>query len=144
MCSRYFDRFRDEVVIHEIAHYVDFKRHGSRKNSRGQFIHHDDVFRGIMLELGSDKTDTTHDFEVVKTRVMRKWNYYCDCVLDDDVSVKGCTTSTVIHNRIQKKGQTRVCHGCGYHFSKKDFRHEVMGRTPYYDTADTLVGSYGI
>ena len=118
-----------ETVIHEVAHAVDYKRHGHRKNARGNYISHDTLFRNIMREIANVMGETvtcatTHDLELKPARKMRQWKYNCGCVLEDG-SPKGIVVSTVIHNRIQKKGQTRGCRTCGSWFKKDNFIKEV-------------------
>jgi predicted SprT family Zn-dependent metalloprotease len=121
--SNYPDKLQ-ELMIHEVAHAVDYVQNGHRKNSRGQYIGHDSKFRGYMRDIASElgatvSTKTTHDMNLPSARKMRKWKYQCGCA--DNIVI-----STVMHNRIQKKGQTRGCHTCGEWFNKTKFVEEVI------------------
>lgn len=93
------------IVVHEVAHAVDQMRYGSRRNSRGQFIAHDDVFYGICRELGDPNPNRTHDYKLKPTRVYKEFEYNCACVEPHIVK-------TTTHNRITKKGMVYTCRKC--------------------------------
>lgn len=117
IASRELENYKD-TVLHELAHAIDYKRNGGRKSSNGKWIHHDNLFRQYMREIGGVDTSTTHNFETTPVRTQRKWLYTCDC--EENIKV-----STVIHNRIQKKGQVRICRTCNFHFGKNHFIKEA-------------------
>lgn len=130
--ARYWDEDLQgvkDVVLHELAHAIDYKRNGGRfsvdKNGKRKWIHHDELFRTYMLEIGGVDTSTTHNFKTVAVRKQRRWSYACECT-DSNGNPIGIKVSTVIHNRIQKKNHGRICKACKFHFNKEHFLQEAV------------------
>ena len=110
MAAQNFHEY-ENIVIHEIAHAVDFVRNKRkwRRNGRGR-IFHDKVFKSIMVELAANfaglDTSTCHTMPSVSKRKQRRWEYSCDCSETHSIA-------TVTHNRIQKGVKAFNCNDCG-------------------------------
>ena len=120
--SNYPDKLQ-ELMIHEVAHAVDYVQNGHRKNSRGQYISHDAKFRGYMRDIAMQlgvvvDTTTTHQMNLPSARRMRKWEYECGCP-------NNIVVSTVMHNRMQKKNERRKCLSCHKSIHKATFLKEI-------------------
>lgn len=116
------------IVVHEVAHCVDYQRNGMkwRKNGRGN-IYHDAQHKRIMHEIAAkanftmSEATTKHNLNTKGlVRRQRRWEYVCKAC-DKPYSI-----STVMHNRIQK-GEVRICK-CKARITKTNFTgQEVKG-----------------
>jgi len=87
---------------HELAHYVDIELLG--RNGRSGWRPHGVSFQRICDMLGVD-SNRTHNMKTTKTRVMRKWQYRCECPEIKELS-------TIRHNRIVKGTRSYSCTKC--------------------------------
>lgn len=116
------------IVVHEVAHCVDYHRNGMRwrKNGRGN-IYHDALHKSIMQEIAAkanftmSPASTKHNISTKGlVRRQRRWEYICKAC-DKPYSI-----STVMHNRIQK-GEVRICK-CKAHITAANFTNkEIKG-----------------
>ena len=108
----YKDEYIDEVVVHEFAHLVQGMTDGSCGSKP-----HGHEWKRVMRVFGATP-DVTHTMDLDacivkhgpklgikprKKRVMRKWNYHCNC--------RNFEISTVRHNKIVRGGSYR-CGRC--------------------------------
>ena len=90
-----FDEYMSQIIPHEVAHLVQFDRHGL-VYYRGKKSWHGPVWKSIMVNEFGAKPDAYHNLKVTKTRTYKKYAYECSC--------KEWLFTTIRHNRSQKHG----------------------------------------
>ena len=122
----------DKTIIHEVAHAIDIQRNGHRKNG-GKYIHHDQVFYDICVELGDPDPSRTHEYKLMPARIYKQFEYLCECGGYH-------TLKTPSHNKLQK-GMTqwykyRDCGG-------KIFKHTLIREIPRKEVIEKLTVTLG-
>ncbi|WKE65138.1 SprT family zinc-dependent metalloprotease [Gallaecimonas kandeliae] len=87
--------FLDEVVPHEVAHWLAWQLHGSRIRPHGI------EWQALMVELFGLAPKRTHDFELKE----RTFTYHCRC-RQHQLSVRR-------HNKVQRGDGQYQCRYCG-------------------------------
>lgn len=94
MAEQNEDRFIHEVAAHEVAHLVTYRMWKTLDHGRD--------FKKVM-EWFSVDPKRCHDFEATPSRVIRRFEYSCNCSKHQ--------VSSIRHNRILK-GYTYMCRFC--------------------------------
>jgi predicted SprT family Zn-dependent metalloprotease len=97
------DNLIAEIVPHEVAHYCTDYRYGIIKNG-SKTVHHGTAWKNMMRVFGA-KPIPYHTLNVKAGRNLREFEYTCECGRQH-------TVTTIIHNKIQKKGQKYICRHC--------------------------------
>lgn len=87
-------QFIEEVVPHELAHLIVFKKFGKVKP-------HGKEWQYIMSEILEKSPVTTHRFSIQRNTYL----YYCNCQQHHLTSIR--------HNKIQKNKTSYLCRKCG-------------------------------
>ncbi|UOD35322.1 SprT-like domain-containing protein [Deferribacteraceae bacterium V6Fe1] len=98
LCTEFPERMADEVLVHEVAHFVTNKVF---KNSKP----HGSEWKHIAMLLGLDKPKATHDMPVKPVRQFQRYKYKCRCGIHNITSVR--------HKRIITKKAKYSCKRCG-------------------------------
>ena len=103
LCNNFPEKMINEVLVHEIAHYINFCLNPSAKP-------HGNEWKCIAKALGLDNPKTTHDMPTTKARKVRGYKYKCRC--------STYTLSSIRHNRIKRKEAEYACKYCGEKLKK--------------------------
>ncbi|MBZ4672432.1 SprT-like domain-containing protein [Deferribacterales bacterium Es71-Z0220] len=98
LCKEFPERMVNEVLVHEVAHFVTNKVF---KNSKP----HGKKWKDIAILLGLKNPKTTHDMPVNPARQFQKYEYKCSCGTHNISSVR--------HKRIITKKAKYACKRCG-------------------------------
>lgn len=96
------EHFINEIVPHEVAHYVQRAIYGYGRN----VPHHGWQWKHIMLRVYKLSPERCHTYDTSVTKVKRqqRFPYKCAC--------RTHSVSSTIHNRIQKSGRRYTCNDC--------------------------------
>ena len=98
LCLKFPEKMINEVLVHEIAHFVTFSVSPNAKP-------HGKEWKYVAKTLGLDNPKTTHNMPTTKARKVKGYFYKC-----------GCNTyklSSIRHNRIKRKEAEYACKYCG-------------------------------
>ena len=112
-CSQNPTEFINVTVPHEISHWVDVEMYGVQYSGR-KTIHHGRTWANIMtrcFKLAPERCAS--DYEVVRTRNVKTYDYTCKCNKIHPVS-------TTVHNRIVQKGRYYTCKVCRSRITLKE------------------------
>lgn len=98
LCNKFPEKMINEVLVHEIAHYINFCLNPSTKP-------HGNEWKYIAKNLGLQNPKTTHNMPTTKARKVNSYKYKCRC--------RTYTLSSIRHNRIQRKEAKYTCRHCG-------------------------------
>jgi len=96
---KYPEDYMSRTIPHEIAHLITCEIFPYRVKAHGK------EWQAIMRECFKLEPSRCHSYKLEKARkVSRPFVYVCAC--------REHELTSILHNRIQKKGQTRVCRSC--------------------------------
>jgi SprT protein len=101
-----FDTFIEDIVVHEVAHYLTDRLHGVVMRGK-RVSHHGKEWKYMMRFLGAKEIKRCHSYRVDKIshKKVKRFRYSCGCNAKHIVS-------TVTHNRIQRGQQVYGCKYC--------------------------------
>ncbi len=112
-----FGEFLKTTVTHEVAHHCVSLLNGRILSKSGRNVSHGRQWKEMMRFFGIDEPKRCHSYDTfnVSSRKLRRFRYTCDCGFEHNLSI-------IIHNKIRKNKQTRVCNLCD---SQIVFSHEI-------------------
>lgn len=105
LCLKFPDKMTNEVLTHEVAHYIAFLIYPDSKP-------HGKEWKYIAKTFGMVNPAATHNMPTTKAKNLKRFTYKCGC--------STYTLSSIRHNRIRRKKAQYNCKYCGEKLSKKD------------------------
>jgi SprT protein len=104
--SNNFDSFIEDIVVHEVAHYLTDRLHGLVMRGK-RVSHHGKEWKYMMRVLGAKTIKRCHSYRVdeISHKKVKKFRYSCGCNTEHIIS-------TVTHNRIHRGERSYVCKYC--------------------------------
>lgn len=100
MLGRYSIDFIEQVVPHEVGHYLAYLKFGNRIKPHGKEWRY--VVEGV---LGAEAS-VTHSFEVQAARKLKRFVYACNCPNREH------ELSAIRHGRVSKRRAQYYCRAC--------------------------------
>ncbi len=100
MLVRYGNAFIEEVVPHEVGHYIAYLRFGSTIKPHGK------EWRYIVQNILGAQAAVTHSFEVEPARLLKRFVYACDC------TDRQHELSAIRHGRVSRQRAQYYCRVC--------------------------------
>ena len=100
LLEQYGQRFIDETVGHEVAHFIVSEVYSQRVRPHGK------EWQAVMREVLHQNPETTHNYAVEPARKLKRFSYHCGC--DGKVHELG----SIRHGRVQKMQAQYRCRDC--------------------------------
>ena len=102
LCAENFEHFIVHTVAHEVAHIVQYDRHGPVKSKGGKNIWHGKIWKDIMQNEFNVEPNRCHSY-FVETKAMKTFEYKCAC--------RNWVFTIIRHNKMIR-GTTYTCPKC--------------------------------
>ena len=108
LATENWENFLENIVIHEVAHYVTYNLYGTLRTRKGKIISHGDKWKYVMTKLGCKNIKRCHTYDVSKvsqsrTKSTARFQYKCDCRFHNLKQLK--------HKRA-RLGTSYICNVC--------------------------------